>query len=144
MANFEIYRSIIVLSNYDFGLIHRLIQYTFGWFDTHLHKFEGFSGCELYKSHSKKTWIKNWGKKTNLITNSYIEDDLGICSKRKWKIYLIEGGLVNRLMHSTGLVFECLIFVDDEVITKDATGHMSHEDDEEVDSIVEPIGIEGL
>ena len=72
LANGGVFRSIRIPSNYDFHLIHRLIQYTFGWSDTHLHQFQVRPGCEFYKSQPKKTWIKNWGKTSNIIANKGI------------------------------------------------------------------------
>ena len=69
LARNKVFRTMEVPSNYDFHLIHRLIQYTFGWSDSHLHKFDIHVGCELYKSQPKKTWIKEWGKNIHTIIN---------------------------------------------------------------------------
>ncbi|KAL8795191.1 MAG: hypothetical protein Q9195_002346 [Heterodermia aff. obscurata] len=73
LARSKIFRTIIVPSNYNFHLIHRLIQYTFGWSDSHLHKFDIHVGCELYKSQPKKTWIKEWGKRIHTILNKHCD-----------------------------------------------------------------------
>ena len=65
LANQSIYRSIVVPSNYDLQLVHRLIQRAFGWSDTrlrwsdtHLHQFEVRHNCEFYKRKAKRTWMK--------------------------------------------------------------------------------------
>ena len=69
LARTKVYRTVAVPANYNFNLLHRLIQYTFGWSDSHLHKFDIHVGCELYKSQPKKTWIKEWGKRIHVILN---------------------------------------------------------------------------
>lgn len=57
-VNNRVYRSIIISSNYDFYLVHRLIQHSFGWSNIHLHQFEVRHNCEFYKVKTKKTWMK--------------------------------------------------------------------------------------
>lgn len=61
LARSNTFRTINVPSNYDFHLLHRLIQFILGWSDTHLHRFEVRNACQSYKASKKRNWIKEWG-----------------------------------------------------------------------------------
>ncbi|CED83375.1 Protein MM3350-like domain [Phaffia rhodozyma] len=55
------YRRIRVPSNYSFELIHKLIQYTFGWSDIKPHKFTALGQIKLVSASPEVKHVQNWG-----------------------------------------------------------------------------------
>ncbi|KAF2248835.1 hypothetical protein BU26DRAFT_307486 [Trematosphaeria pertusa] len=58
----KIFRTIRMPLNYHFGHLHYLLQYTMGWTNLHLHKFDVCGPMELYKSQGRKGAVKKYGE----------------------------------------------------------------------------------
>ena len=60
----QVYRLVRFPKNYSVHLLHRFLQYSFGWNDGHLHKFDVFGPVETYSASNPKRrgHVKEWGK----------------------------------------------------------------------------------
>ena len=76
----RVFRTICVPSNYHFGLIHYLLQYSMGWSNEHLHEFDAFGPYQVYKT-GRKGAIKKPGehlftmRQTGRSSNGFVDFD---------------------------------------------------------------------
>ncbi|KAI0320166.1 hypothetical protein OF83DRAFT_657740 [Amylostereum chailletii] len=67
----RVFRIVRVPLNYTFANLHTLIQFLFGWSDSHAHAAEVYDNVELYKT--KKGEIKNCGRPHRIELEMYNE-----------------------------------------------------------------------
>lgn len=69
LARFRVYRLVQLPLSFSFANLHTLIQYMFGWSDSHLHRAEVFSNVVLFDDGDSEPLvgtIKSCGRKRPL------------------------------------------------------------------------------
>lgn len=66
LARFKVYRIVHLSLTFTFANLHTLIQYMFGWSDSHLHHAEAFPNAVLHDDEELVGTIKSCGRKRPL------------------------------------------------------------------------------
>ncbi|KZT28858.1 hypothetical protein NEOLEDRAFT_1108405 [Neolentinus lepideus HHB14362 ss-1] len=76
LARFKnVYRIVRVPLNYTFANLHTLIQFVFGWNNSHLHQAQVYSHVQMYSGNYRKGEIKKCGRRPPMPTSEN-EDDI--------------------------------------------------------------------